>query len=64
MRVVLLIAVSCAAVSLVGCGADKPSLNTAPLTDAQKAEIKARDAAVDEEEKSGAGSAVKAKKGK
>lgn len=64
MRKILLSALPCVALALVGCGSGKSTINTAPLTDAQKAEIKARDAEVDEEEKSGAGSAVKAKKGK
>ncbi len=51
------------AVAAAGCGG-KVTPNTAPLTDAEKAAIKAQDQNVDAEEKSGAGTATKAKKGK
>lgn len=48
-----------AALAAAGCGG-KPTLNTAPLTDADKAAIKAEDRQVTEEEKSGSGTATKA----
>ena len=37
-------------VAVVGCGSSQPPMNTAPLTDAQKAAMKAQDQKVDEEE--------------
>ena len=47
-----------------GCGGGKPPLNTAPLTDEEKAAIKAQDQEVDEAERSGSGTATKGKKGR
>jgi hypothetical protein len=35
---------------LIGCGGNKTQLNTSPLTDEQKAQIKADDQRIDEEE--------------
>ncbi len=43
-----------------GCGSTPPS--TAPLTDEQKQRMKAEDKAVDDDEKSGSGTAVGKKK--
>jgi hypothetical protein len=46
---------------VVGCEGQTP-LQTGPLTDEQKAQIKAEDKAVDDAEKSGAGTAVPRKR--
>jgi hypothetical protein len=35
---------------LIGCGGNQTQLNTSPLTDEQKAQIKADDQRIDEEE--------------
>ena len=51
-----------AALGGAGCGGVTP--NTAPLTDEQKQKIKEDDQRIDDEEKSGAGTAVKTKKGR
>ncbi|HUR55271.1 MAG TPA: hypothetical protein VMZ71_14145 [Gemmataceae bacterium] len=51
-----------AAIAAAGCGGVTP--NTAPLTDEQKQKIKEEDRRIDDEEKSGSGTAVKAKKGR
>ena len=48
------------AASAGGCGS-KASINTAPLTDEEKAAIKAQDEEIDNQEKAGAGSATKGK---
>jgi hypothetical protein len=52
-----------AALAAAGCGSEVTP-NTAPLTDEQKQKIKEEDQRIDDEEKSGAGTAVKAKKGR
>lgn len=48
------------AVGSAGCGSQAPS--TAPLTEEQKQRIQAEDKAIDDEEKSGSGTAVHVKK--
>ncbi|MBA2227616.1 hypothetical protein [Thermogemmata fonticola] len=40
-------------VLLGGCGSKQPALNTQPLTEEQKAAVRAEDAAIDEEESPG-----------
>jgi hypothetical protein len=46
----LVLALGVMFVGLVGCGGSGTQLNTAPLTDEQKAQIKADDQRIDEEE--------------
>ena len=55
----LLLAIALAA---AGCGSRQPPLNTAPLSTEEKAKIKARDLEVDQEERSGSGTATPRKK--
>jgi hypothetical protein len=55
------LAIVAGAVATAGCGG-KTTMNTAPLTDEQKAQIKAADKSVDDEERSGSGTAQPAKK--
>lgn len=53
------------ALAVAGCGGSNPPMNKAPLTDAEKAAIKEQDKQVDDEERSGSGTATKGpKKGK
>jgi hypothetical protein len=50
------------AVAAVGCGPHQSPLATAPLSDEEKAKIKAHDQQVDQEERNGAGTATPRKK--
>ena len=51
MRIAIKLALGCVAlIFALGCGGGETKLNTAPWTDEQKAQIKAQDQKVDEEE--------------
>ena len=45
-----------------GCNGGNPPMNTAPLTDEQKAKIRAEDKQIEDEERSGSGTATKRKR--
>jgi hypothetical protein len=64
MRRLVLSAVAVLLAGAVGCGDGRPPLNTAPLTDEEKQKIKEQDKMIDDEERSGSGTATPAKKKK
>lgn len=57
---ILVLAVGLVAFTSVGCGSQ--TQNTAPLTDEQKAKVKAEDRLIEEDERSGSGQATRSKK--
>lgn len=62
MRNLVLLAGLAAFLGSAGCGGGSTKLNTAPLTDEQRQKIKEDDKRIDDEERSGAGTAVPRKK--
>ena len=60
MRTMVLLA-SWAVFSSLGCSGSDTKLNTAPLTEEQKQQIREQDQRIDEEERSGSGTASRPK---
>jgi hypothetical protein len=53
-KAIFLLLVGCGLLPIVaGCGPRTPTLNTQPLTEEQKAAVRAEDAAIDEQESPG-----------
>lgn len=63
MRKLIALVLGMLIAGLVGCGSSK-TVNTAPLSDEQKVKIKAADQGLEDEERSGSGTATPVKKKK